>query len=148
MKLILQERVVNLGNVGDVVTVKPGFARNFLVPQGKAIQATEANVQEFEKRRADLLKREAEKHEEAKQRGEVLATKTIKMAAKASDEGKLFGSVAARDIAEAVTASGVELCKSEINLPQGPIRMTGEYDIAVSLYGDIHTTIKIVIESE
>ena len=148
MRVILQERVANLGNVGDVVTVKPGFARNFLVPYGKAVQATEESIKEFETRRAEFEKREAEKMDAAKSRAETLAEKTVTLKAKASDEGKLFGSIAARDIADAVVAIGIELNKAEVNLPEGPIRLTGEYEVAVTLYGDVQSTVKVVVEAE
>lgn len=148
MKVILQERVANVGSVGDVVEVKPGFARNYLMPQGMALQATEQNIKEFEGRRAELEKLEAEKLANAKTRAETLAEKSVTLKAKASDEGKLFGSIAARDIASAITDSGFELNKTEVDLPDGPIRATGEYEIAVTLYGDIHASIKVVVEAE
>lgn len=147
MKVILQERVANLGSVGDQVNVTPGYARNFLLPRGKAVQATPANVIAFEKCRADLEKKAAEVLAAAKARAESLEGYTVIMAVQASEEGKLFGSVGPRDIAKAATDSGKMLEKSEIEMPEGPIRVVGEYPITVHLHGEVHAKIKVVINA-
>jgi len=148
MQVILQEKVPNLGTVGDKVTVKPGYARNFLLPFGKATRATAENVAEFEKRRAELEAKAKAVLDEAKARAEKLHSMAIKLAANASEEGKLFGSIGPRDVAEAVTEKGIELHKSEVHLPEGPIREVGEYDIDLQLHSDVTTTIKIEIVAE
>lgn len=148
MRVILQEKLANWGNVGDQVTVKPGFARNFLFPYGKAIAATAENMAEFEKRRGALEKAAADLLAKANKRAESLASLTIKMGANASEEGKLFGSIGARDIAQAITAAGVAVEKREVNLPEGPIRQIGEYDIQVQLHSDVKTVVKVTIVPE
>lgn len=148
MRVILQEKITKLGNVGDLVTVKAGYCRNYLVPQGKAVYATEDNVKAFEVRRAELEKKEQERIESAKQRAEELSKLTITIISRASEEGKLFGSVTPREIAEAATLQKIDLHKSEVHLPEGPIRMTGEYTVDVSLHGDVHSTVKVVVEAE
>jgi large subunit ribosomal protein L9 len=148
MRVILQEKLANWGNVGDQVTVKPGFARNFLFPYGKAIPATAENMAEFEKRRGDLEKAAAEVLAKAKHRAESLASVSIKIGANASEEGKLFGSIGSRDIAQAITKAGVAVEKREVNLPEGPIRQVGEYDIQVQLHSDVKTTVKVSIVAE
>ncbi len=148
MKVILQQKVVNLGNVGDVVSVKPGYSRNYLVPKGFAVRATPANIEEFERRRAELEKKEAEKLQHAQQRAEQLKEVTVVLAAKASEEGKLFGSINARDIADAAVAMDVTLCKSEIRLPEGPIRLVGDYEVAVVLHGEVDSFVKVTVAAE
>lgn len=145
MQVILLERIGKLGNLGDVVKVKSGFGRNFLIPNGKAKPATEANIAEVEKRRADLEKVQAEQLAAAQARAEKLNGLAVTIATKAGDEGKLFGSVGTRDIAEAITAAGIEVQKSEVLLPNGVIRQTGEYDIAVRVHADVEGTIKLAI---
>ncbi|KTQ99433.1 50S ribosomal protein L9, partial [Curtobacterium luteum] len=134
MDVILLEKIANLGNLGDKVNVKGGYARNFLLPQGKATAATAANVEAFEARRAELEKQAAEKKAQADARAAKLAELTVTIAANSGDEGKLFGSIGTRDIAEAVSAAGVELDKSEVRLPNGALRNTGEYDVEVHLH--------------
>lgn len=147
MKVILQERVTNLGNVGDQVSVKAGYARNYLLPRGKAMQATPANVIVFEKHRATLEKKAAEVLEAAKGRAQELEGYVATMAVQASDEGKLFGSVGPRDIAKIVSDAGKHLEKSEIEMPEGPIRTVGEYAIVVHLHGEVQANIKLVVNA-
>ena len=148
MDVILLEKIANLGNLGDKVNVKGGYARNFLLPQGKATAATAANVEAFEARRAELEKQAAGKKAEADARAAKLADLTVTIAANSGDEGKLFGSIGTRDIAEAVSAAGVELDKSEVRLPNGALRNTGEYDVEVHLHTDVEATVKIVVVAE
>jgi large subunit ribosomal protein L9 len=148
MDVILLEKIANLGNLGDKVNVKGGYARNFLLPQGKATAATAANVEAFEARRAELEKQAAEKKAEADARAAKLAELTVTIAANSGDEGKLFGSIGTRDIAEAVSAAGVELDKSEVRLPNGALRNTGEYDVEVHLHTDVEATVKVVVVAE
>jgi len=148
MEVILLEKVGKLGTVGDKVNVKAGFGRNFLLPQGKAISATEKNVAEFEVRRAELEKAAADKRGRAVIRAGELEVLNVTIVAKSGDEGKLFGSVGVRDIAEAITAAGVEVSKSEVKLPQGTIRELGEYEVDVQLYVDVTQVVKLTIEAE
>lgn len=149
MEVILLENVANLGTLGDKVNVRPGYGRNFLLPQKKAVPATKENVEMFEARRAELEKAAAEALAAARARAEqlgALAQVTIK--AQAGEEGKLFGSVAVADIADAVTAAGVELEKREVNLPEGPIRLVGEYEIELQLHAEVMQPIKVIVEAE
>ncbi|MCH9770249.1 MAG: 50S ribosomal protein L9 [Gammaproteobacteria bacterium] len=148
MQVILQEKVANLGNVGDQVNVKPGYARNFLLPFGKAITATADNIKLFEARRAELEKRASEVLATAKQRGEKLQALAITITTQASEEGKLYGSIGPRDIAQAATKAGVELAKSEVSLPEGPIRLIGEYDVPCRLHSEVALTVKVAINAE
>ena len=148
MKVILQEKVANLGTVRDEVNVKPGYARNYLLPYGKALPATAENLAEFSKRRAELEKAAAELLARAQARAKTLTEQSFTIAANASDEGKLFGSVGPREIAEAIVASGIEVEKREVDLPEGPIRQVGEYDIHVHLHSDIVVTIKVKVAPE
>lgn len=149
MDVILLERVRNLGVLGDTVKVKPGFARNFLIPQGKAVYANTINKAKFEARRAELEKAANEKHQVSLDRQKALNNLgTITLAAKAGDEGKLFGSIGTRDIADAITKAGVEVNKSDVRLPEGTLRMTGEYDITVELDSEITATVKLNITPE
>ncbi|CEA02000.1 50S ribosomal protein L9 [Pseudomonas saudimassiliensis] len=145
MEVILLEKIANLGNLGDKVAVKAGYARNFLLPFGKATPATADNVEAFEARRAELEKAAAERKGEAEARAAKLAELTVTIAANAGEEGKLFGSIGTRDIADAVTAAGVELEKSEVRLPEGPLRAVGEFDVAVQLHTDVEATVKLVV---
>lgn len=147
MKVILQERVANLGNVGDQVNVKSGYARNFLLPRAKAVQATPANVVAFEKRRVDLEKKAAEVLAAAKVRAESFEGLSIVISAQASEEGKLFGSIGPRDIAKAVSDAGKELEKSEIEMPEGMIRAIGEYTIGIHLHSEVQAKIQVVINA-
>lgn len=148
MQVILLERIANLGNLGSVVNVKSGFGRNFLIPQGKAKPATKENIAEVEQRRADLEAQFAALLAAAQARAAKLNGFVVTLAAKAGDEGKLFGSIGTRDIAEAVTAAGAELTKSEVLLPNGPLRNCGEYDIVVRVHSDVEATIKLAVVPE
>lgn len=145
MEVILLEKITNLGNLGDKVSVKSGYARNFLLPQGKATVATAANVAEFEARRAELEKQAAELKAEAEARAAQLNELEITITATAGDEGKLFGSIGTHDIADALTASGVPVAKSEVRLPNGTIRQTGEYDVALHLHTDVEASVRLVV---
>ena len=145
MEVILLEKVANLGNLGDKVNVKSGYGRNFLLPQRKATAATPANIAEFEARRADLEKAAADRKASAETRAAQLAELEVTITATAGDEGKLFGSIGTHDIADALTASGVEVAKSEIRLPNGTIRQVGEYDVAVHLHTDVEATVKLIV---
>lgn len=145
MEVILLEKVANLGNLGDKVSVKAGYGRNFLLPQRKATAATAANIAAFEERRADLEKAAAERKASAETRAAQLAELEVTITATAGDEGKLFGSIGTHDIADALTASGVEVAKSEVRLPNGTIRQVGEYDVAVHLHSDVEATVKVVV---
>lgn len=147
MNVILLEKVRNLGSLGDTVDVKPGFARNFLLPQGKAVRATKINLEQFEARRAELEKKAADILAEAEQRAEKLNELSIEIAVLTSDEGKLYGSVAPHDIADAIHNAGVAVLKSEISMPEGPIHSVGEYDISVLLHSDVTAQVKVVVVS-
>ncbi len=148
MNVILLEKVGKLGAIGDQVSVKAGFGRNFLIPQGKAIPATASNVAEFEARRAELEAAADEKKAGAQARAEKLAELTVTIAANAGDEGKLFGSLGARDLAAAITAAGVEVSKSEVKLPEGTLREVGEYDVDVQLHAEVTQAVKLVVVAE
>lgn len=149
MEVILLENVANLGTLGDKVNVRPGYGRNYLVPQKKAVPATKENIEVFEARRAELEKAAAEALAAARARGEqIAALGQITIKAQAGEEGKLFGSVAVADIADAVTAAGVELEKREVNLPEGPIRLTGEYEVELQLHAEVAQPIKLMVEAE
>lgn len=148
MEVILLEKVTNLGNLGDRVTVKAGYGRNYLLPKGIAVAATAAKIAEFEARRAELEKAAAEKLKTAQSRADALARLDIAIPHKAGDEGKLFGSVGAQNIADAVTAAGVTVEKHEIRLPHGAIRQIGEHAVDVQLHTDVATSITIKIVPE
>jgi large subunit ribosomal protein L9 len=148
MDLILLQKVVNLGNLGDKVTVKPGYGRNFLIPQGKAKRATPANIAEFEQRRAEYEAKARDQLQGAEGRRARFEDATVTIAANASTEGKLYGSVGPRDIAEAFSAQGLELEKSEVVMGEGPIRRTGEFDVLVHLHADVEITVKVVVVPE
>jgi len=148
MNVILLEKVQNLGAMGDQVKVRGGFGRNFLIPQGKAVPATEANVASFNAKRAELEAKAAEKLAAAQARAEALSSLTVEIAGKAGEEGKLFGSIGTRDIAEAVTAAGVELAKVEVSLPEGPLRNVGDFEIALQLHADVSTTVNISVVAQ
>ena len=146
MEVILLDKIAHLGGLGDQVKVKSGFARNYLIPQKKAVMATEANKKKFEEQRAELEAKIARELADAQARCDKLdALENIVIEAKAGDEGKLFGSVGTRDIAEALQNAGVEVHKSEIRLSEGVLRSTGEYEIAVSLHPDVKTKVKLNI---
>lgn len=148
MEVILLERVVNLGNLGSKVKVKNGFARNFLIPQGKAIRATTQNIVSFEERRAELEKKEAILLGQAQERAKTLTGLTVQIHARASDEGKLFGSVSTREIAHALMELGHEVHRSAIILPEGVLRSVGEYEIALHLHSDVHQNILVNVQAE
>lgn len=148
MEVILLEKIANLGNLGDRVTIKAGYGRNYLIPQGKAAMATAAKIKEFEARRAELEKQATEKLNAANKRGEAISKLSISIAHKTGDEGRLFGSVGTQNIAEAITAAGVPVEKQEVRMPNGVIRQVGEYDIAINLHTDVIVTIPIKIVSE
>ncbi len=149
MEVILLEKMRNLGALGEKVKVKPGFARNYLVPQGKAVYATKDNIIKFETRRAELEKLAAEKLEQALARQQAIqALPPIKMVVKAGDEGKLFGSIGVRDIVEEIKKSGIVIEKREIQLSEGVLRMVGEYEVTVDLESDVTATIKIHVIGE
>ncbi len=148
MNVILLERIGNLGDLGEEVVVKPGFARNFLIPQGKAVRATDANRAEFEQRRAELERQAAEVMAEAEKRGAQLEGMAVTIVVKAGDEGKLYGSVGTHDIADAIAAKGVEIEKSEVKLPEGTIRELGDYEIDIQLHSDVMITIQLSVVPE
>ncbi|MEW5892254.1 MAG: 50S ribosomal protein L9 [Pseudomonadota bacterium] len=148
MEVILLEKVVNLGGLGDVVRVKDGFARNFLIPQGKAKRATAANRAEFEQRRAELEKIAAEKLAAAQARAEKLAGYLLQITQKAGVDGRLFGSVTNVDIAEALKAQGFDVSKSEVRMPAGPFKMVGDYDLTLALHSDVSVDIKVSVLGE
>ncbi|WDD98196.1 MULTISPECIES: 50S ribosomal protein L9 [Thalassomonas] len=149
MEVILLDKIAKLGGLGDKVTVKSGYARNFLLPKGKAVFASKENVEHFEARRADLEKKLAEVLKAAEARAaKVTELAEVTIASKAGDEGKLFGSIGTRDIADAITEAGVEVAKAEVRLPLGTIRETGEFDIAIHLHNDVDTSIKVIVIAE
>ncbi|MCK4841756.1 MAG: 50S ribosomal protein L9 [Methylococcales bacterium] len=148
MEVILLEKVTNLGDLGDKVTVKSGYSRNYLVPQGKAVVATEEKIKAFEARRAELEKVAAEKLAAATARGNALAKLAIVITHKAGDEGKLFGSVGTQNIADAITEAGAKVEKHEVRLPDGVIRQVGTYDIDINLHADVVVTISIEVAAE
>ena len=148
MELILLQKVVNLGGLGDKVKVKPGYGRNYLIPYGKAVPATADNVAAFEAKRAEYEAKANAVHAEAEARKAKLEGASVTIQANASTEGKLFGSVGPRDIAEAFTAAGFPLEKNEVVLGEGPLRRTGEFEVEVRLHADVETTVKVVVETE
>ena len=148
MQIILLEKVVNLGNLGDIVKVKDGYGRNFLIPQGKAKRATEANKAEFAARRAELEKQQAEQLVAAQARGEKLAGLTVQITQKAGVDGRLFGSVTNYDIAEAVNAQGFEVSKSEIRMPEGPLKTIGDFPVSIALHHDVVVDITVSVLGE
>jgi large subunit ribosomal protein L9 len=149
MQVILLENIVNLGGLGDTVDVKPGYGRNFLIPKGKAVPATRENVAEFEARRAELEKAAAEALVAAQGRGERLAAiESVTITANAGEEGKLFGSIGTRDIADAIVAAGCEIEKTEVRLPEGALRETGEYVIAVQLHPEVMVEVAVAVVPE
>jgi large subunit ribosomal protein L9 len=145
MELILLQKVRNLGTLGDKVVVKPGYGRNFLLPQGKAVRVNAANLAAFEQRRTEYEAKADSLLADAQARQAKLADASVTISAHASAEGKLFGSVGPRDIAEALSAAGYTVNKNEVILGEGPLRNTGEYDVAVHLHADIHTTVKVIV---
>ena len=148
MQVILMEKVANLGELGDVVKVKDGFARNFLIPHGKAKRATEANLKAFESRRAELEKAQAAALAQAKERGQKLEGLTIQITQRAGPDGRLFGSVTNYDVVEALQKQGHEVDRSNIRMPQGPLKQVGDYPIQVALHTDVTATITVSVLGE
>ena len=149
MDVILLETVGNLGGLGDQVSVKAGFGRNYLLPQGKAVPATAENVAEFEARRAELEAAAAAALTAAEKRADAInGMGTVTITMKAGDEGKLFGSVGTRDIAEAATAAGTAIDKSEVKLPEGALREIGEYEIAIQVHANVMATLTVAVVAE
>ena len=148
MQVILLERVINLGQLGDVVKVKEGYARNFLIPQGKARRATDAAIKEFEARRADLEKAQADRLAAAQAEGAKLNGTTVRITAKAGVDGRLFGSVTNYDISEALTKQGFQVNKAQIRMPQGPLKAVGEHSISVALHTDVVAEVSVTVVGE
>lgn len=145
MDIILLEKVQNLGSIGDQVKVRAGFGRNFLIPQGKAVPATAENVKVFEEKRAELEAAAAEKLAAAQARADKLADVSVEITGKAGDEGKLYGSIGTREVADAITAAGVEVGKNEINMPEGAIRNIGDFEVVAQLHPDVSATVKVSV---
>jgi large subunit ribosomal protein L9 len=148
MEIILLEKIANLGAMGDKVNVKPGYGRNYLIPQGKAAAATAENIAEYKSRRAELEMASADALTAAQARRDQLLDTVIRIASHAGEEGKLFGSVGTADIAHALTESGVTVVRHEVRLPEGAFRMVGEHDVLVQLHTDVDVTIKLLIEAD
>ena len=148
MEIILLEKIRNLGDLGDQVTVKPGFGRNYLIPQGKAVRATEENKKIFESRRAELEKAAKDALTRAKGRAKAMEDLVLEISRRASEEGKLFGSVSVNDIVEAAAGKDVELDKVEVNLPSGAIKVTGEQVIEIALHPEVTVEVKVVVLPE
>jgi large subunit ribosomal protein L9 len=148
MEIILLEKVANLGNIGDRVEVNPGYGRNFLLPKGKATLATSANITVFEARRAELELKQAQELAAAQERMEQLQAMTLRVAAKAGSEGKLFGSLGTMDIVEACAAAGVIVERKQVRLPNGPIRTVGEHVIDLHLHSDVNVSIRLNVVAE
>jgi len=149
MEVILLENIRNLGGLGETVDVRSGYGRNYLIPQGKAVPANEDNIKVFEERRAELEAKAQSEKEAAEKRAAKFADLVITITAKAGDEGKLFGSIGTRDIADAVNADvDVALEKSEVSMPDGAIRAIGEYEYTISLHSEVSTTVKVVVVAE
>ena len=148
MNVILLERLSNLGDIGDEVAVKAGFARNYLIPQGKAVRATEENRAVFEGRRAELEKAAADQLAEAQARAAKLEGLSLTLVVKAGEEGKLYGSVGTQDIADAITAEAIEVARAEVRMPEGVIRSIGEYEIDLQLHSDVTVSIAVAVVAE
>lgn len=148
MQVILLQKVQNVGELGETVDVKSGFARNYLIPQGMAAPATPENVAAFEQRRAELERQQAEALAAAQARAESLSGMAVTISRKAGEEGKLFGSVGTQDIADAIAEAGVPVEKHEVRLPEGPLRETGDYDIDIQLYSDVKATVAVTVAPE
>ena len=148
MEVILLQKVENLGNLGDKVKVRAGYGRNFLIPQGKAKPATAKNLEEFEKRRAELEKHAAEALVHAQERKTGFEGKVVTISSKAGQEGKLFGSVGTVDIAEALTNSGIKVERKEVRMPQGPIRAAGEHKVEIHLHTDVNVEVTVMVVAE
>ncbi len=148
MDIILLEKIDNLGNIGDRVKVKSGYGRNYLLPQGKATLATPANIEKFEQRRAELEARAAQELTAAQERAEQLRALTLELTAKAGSEGKLFGSIGTLDVADLCTSLGVPIERSEVRLPEGPIRVIGEHEIELHLHADLNVPMTLNVMAE
>ena len=148
MQVILMEKVVNLGNLGEVVRVKDGYARNFLIPQRKARRATATAIAEFEAKRAELEKAAAAKLAEAQALGEKVAALTVHVSQKSGVDGRLFGSVTNHDVAEALTKLGCTIDKAQVRMPKGPLKTAGEFALSVSLHTDVVVEVKVIITGE
>jgi len=148
MQVILLEKIVNLGSLGDVVKVKEGFARNYLIPNGKAKRATPQNMADFEQRRAELEKAQSEALEQAQERAAKLEGLMVQITQKAGVDGKLFGSVTNVDVAEALKAQGYDVAKAAIRMPQGPLKQVGDYPIKIALHADIVVTVTVSVLGE
>ncbi|MDX1488598.1 MAG: 50S ribosomal protein L9 [Acidiferrobacterales bacterium] len=148
MQVILLEELQNLGNLGDEVKVRAGYARNYLIPQGKAVIASEENRKKFETRRLELERLHAEALDAARTRASTLDGASVRIVRKAGEEGKLFGSVTTSDIVEAMMQAGLELKRSEIHLSAGPLKQVGDYEIAVSLHPEVHIKINVSVAAE
>lgn len=148
MQIILMEKVVNLGTLGDVVKVKDGYARNFLIPQGKAKRATSANLKFFEEKRAELEKAHAATLAAAQARAAKLTDFTLTVSQKAGMDGRLFGSVTNADIAEALNAQGIEVVKAEVRMPYGPLKAIGEFPVTIALHTDVLVDITVAVQGE
>ena len=148
MQVILMEKLANLGNLGDVVRVKDGYARNYLIPQGKAKRATEANIKAFEVRRTELEKAQAETLGRAQERGVKLDGLTLQIVQKAGVDGRLFGSVTNYDVVEALTKQGHEIERSQVRMPDGPLKQVGEYKLQVALHPDVIVAINVAVLGE
>jgi large subunit ribosomal protein L9 len=148
MEIILMDKVTNLGNLGDVVNVKHGYARNYLIPQGMAKRATKINVAAFEARKVELEKIAADKLASAQARADKLNGISVKISQKAGVDGRLFGSITNVDIATALTAQGFEVAKAEVRMPEGPFKAVGEYSVTLSLHTDVTTEVNVVVVGE
>ena len=148
MQIILLDKVVNLGSLGDVVKVKDGYARNFLIPSGRARRATQSAVAEFEARRADLEKAAAAKLAEAKALGEKIAGLNLKLSQKAGVDGRLFGSVTNHDVSEELTKQGYAVAKSQVRMPNGPLKTVGDYTVSVNLHTDVTVDVAVTVLGE
>lgn len=148
MQIILLEKVINLGTLGDVVRVKDGYARNFLIPQGKAKRATQANLADFEKRRAELEKAHAELLAQTQEKGAKLEGLMVQVTQKAGVDGKLFGSVTNSDISDALKKQGFDVPKASIRMPEGPLKTIGDYPIKVALHADVVVSITVSVLGE
>ena len=148
MQVILMEKLANLGNLGDVVKVKDGYARNYLIPQGKAKRATDENLKAFEARRAELEKKQAADLAQAQERGAKLDGQVLKITQKAGVDGRLFGSVTNYDIVDALKAAGHEVERAQVRMPTGPLKTVGEYQIQIALHTDVVVTITIQVIGE
>jgi large subunit ribosomal protein L9 len=145
MEVILLKKVGGLGDLGDKVAVRPGYGRNYLIPTGHAVPATEPNLKAFEARRAELEAQAAAELADAEARKAKLADWSVTIARKAGDEGRLFGSVGTNDIAEAITSAGVDVAKSEVRMPEGPLRAVGEHEVTVHLHSDVEVSVRVEV---